>query len=139
VSDHNPWLLSFMEDTPTDLKAIAAIFFLAAVYLLVLGIVMLVSPGTVSMVQGTFLLNGLEVAGPYMFLLAGGVGVLTAWGLLKQNRWARRAGAIIAVLGVVMLVPAVSTAVAEVRFNRLVSSGAGVIVRVVIAWYLYSR
>ena len=52
----------------------------------VLGFVMLVSPGTVPMMWGAPLLGGLEVAGPYMFLLMGGVAALIGRGLLSREQ-----------------------------------------------------
>jgi len=121
---------------PSGVTAIAVGFFLAATYLAVLGIVMLASPGAVSMALGAPLLGGLELAGPYMFLLIGGAGALIGWGLLRLNNWARRTALVVAFIGVVMLVPAVSAAAVDFRAS-LLWSGVGIIVRVIIVWYLY--
>ena len=121
---------------PSGVTAIAVGFFLAATYLAVLGIVMLASPGAVSMALGAPLLSGLELAGPYMFLLIGGAGALIGWGLLRLNHWARRAAIVVALIGVVMLVPSVSAAAVDFRAS-LLWSGVGIIVRVIIVWYLY--
>jgi len=123
---------------PTGVTAIAIVFFLSAVYLGLLGAVMLVSPGAASMALGAPLLNGLELAGPYMFLLMAGVGVLLGWGLLRLNNWARRAALVVAFVGVVMLVPSVSTAAVDFSAS-LLWAGLGVIVRVIIVWYLYQE
>lgn len=98
---------------------------------------MLVSPGLVSMALGAPVLSGLEVAGPYMFLLSGAVAALIGLGLLRLNPWARRVAIVANFAGIVMLVPAASTAVFEFRVSRLVSTGLGVIARVVIVWYLW--
>ena len=100
---------------------------------------MLVSPGVFSMTLGTPLLGGLELAGPYMFLLMAGVGAAMGWGLVRLNPWARRAAILAALLGVVELVPTVSIAVIEVRARPLIWGGIGVMVRVMIAWYLYQE
>jgi hypothetical protein len=54
---------------PAGVTVIAVLFFLAAAYLGVVGIAMLASPGTLPMRLGAPLLHGLELAGPYMFLL----------------------------------------------------------------------
>jgi hypothetical protein len=121
---------------PFGVTAVAAIFLLAAVYLFVLGILMLLAPGTVSMSLGAPLLSGLELAGPYMFLVMAALGATIGLGLLRLNRWARCAALIIAMIGVVLLVPAVSSAVIEFRVG-LVWGWLGVIVRVVMIWYLY--
>jgi multidrug transporter EmrE-like cation transporter len=123
---------------PTGVVAIAIVFFLAAVYLGLISVVMLASPGTVSMALGAPLLSGLELAGPYMFLLMAGVGTLIGWGLLRLNNWARRAAIVVGFIGVVMLVPAVSAAVADFRV-ALLWGGLGIIVRVMIVWYLYQE
>jgi hypothetical protein len=121
---------------PTGVTAIAILFFVAAAYLGLLAVVALASPGAVSMALAAPLLNGLELAGPYMFLLIGGVGALIGWGLLRLNTWARRAALVVALIGVVMLIPAVSAAAVDLG-TPLLWGGLGIIVRVIIVWYLY--
>jgi hypothetical protein len=120
----------------TGITVIAFVFFLAAAYLGLIGVVMLASPGAASMALGAPLLSGLELAGPYMFLLMAGVGALIGWGLLRQNNWGRRAAIVVAFIGVVMLIPGVSAAAADFRAS-LLWAGLGIIVRVMIVWYLY--
>ena len=121
---------------PTGVTAIAILFFVAAAYLGLLAVLTLASPGTLSMALAAPLLNGLELAGPYMFLLIGGVGTLIGWGLLRLNKWARRAALVVALIGVVMLIPAVSAAAIDLG-TSLIWGGLGIIVRVIIVWYLY--
>ena len=123
---------------PTGVSAIAIIFFLAAAYLGVLGVVMLASPDAVSMVMGAPLLSGLELAGPYMFLLVGVLVALIGWGLLRLNKWARWAAIVVGFIGAVMLVPGVSAAAVDFRAS-LLWGGLGIIVRVIIVWYLYQE
>jgi hypothetical protein len=123
---------------PSGVAAIAIVFFIAAAYLGSLGVVMLASPGAVSMALGAPLLNGLELAGPYMFLLIAGVGALIGSGLLRLNNWARRAAIVVAFIGVAMLVPSASAAAVDFRAS-LLWSGLGIIVRVIIVWYLYQE
>jgi len=97
---------------------------------------MLARPGAISMVVGAPLLFGLELAGPYMFLIvavaAGGIG----WGLIRLNNIMRHAAILAACAGIVMLIPPVSGAVMTVRLKGLVVGGLGIIIRVVVAWYL---
>jgi hypothetical protein len=124
-------------ERPTGVTTIAIIFFLAAAYLLILALIMLLAPGAVSMMLGSPLLGGLELAGPYMFLLMGALGAAVGLGLLRLNNWARRAAALICMIGFVMLIPEVSIAVVEIRAAKLVWGGLGIMVRVVITWYLY--
>lgn len=126
-------------DRPAPVTVIAVVFIVASAYLLVLGLIMLASPGTVSMAAGSELLGGLETWGPYMFLLAGGIALVTALGLLRMSNLARRAAALIAVAGVVLLVPRVSGAVVSLHFRTLFVSGLGIVVRVIIAFYLYQQ
>ena len=121
---------------PTGVTAIAILFFVAAAYLGLLAVVALASPGTLPMALAAPLLNGLELAGPYMYLLIGGVGALIGWGLLRLNKWARRAALVVALVGVVMLIPAVSAAAVDLG-TSLLWGGLGIIVRVMIAWYLF--
>jgi hypothetical protein len=121
---------------PTGVTVVAFAFFLAAVYLGLIAAVMLASPGVASMALGAPLLNGLELAGPYMFLLMAGVGALIGWGLWRLNNWARRAAIVVGFVGVVMLVPSVSAAAVDFRVS-LLWAGLGIIVRVMMIWYLY--
>jgi hypothetical protein len=123
---------------PSGVTVIAIVFFVAGTYLGLLGVVMLASPGAVSMALGAPLLGGLELAGPYMFSLIGGVGALIGWGLLRLNKWARRAAIAVAFIGVVMLVPAVSAAAVDFRAS-LLWGGLEIIVRVMIVWYLFQE
>ena len=126
-------------ERPAGVIAIAALFFAVAAYLATLAALMLFVPGAVSMRMGAPFLGGLELAGPFMFLLAAAVGALTAWGLLRLNNWARRAAAMLALIGIIFLVPAVSSAVVSFNPLGLFWGGVGVMVRVMVAWYLYQR
>jgi len=103
----------------------------------VLSVVMLATPGAIPMAWGAPLLGGLELAGPYMFLLAAGISTVVGWGILRQNRWARRAGVVIASIGVATLLPSFSGAVLELRIAGLILPAMGVIVRVLIIFYLF--
>jgi hypothetical protein len=122
---------------PAGITTVAVAFLLAAGYLLVVGLTMLASPGLVSMAAGAELLGGLELAGPYMFLLVAGVGVAVGLGLLRLHRWARWMAILIALVGVVFLLPSVSSALIDFRFGRLVWGGLEVMVRTMIVWYLF--
>lgn len=97
---------------------------------------MLFRPGKVSMSAGAPLLFGLELAGPFMFLLMAVVGGGVAWGLVELNNIVRHAALLIAIAGIVMLVPSVSAATVIVQPKALAFGGLGIIVRVMVAWYL---
>ncbi len=121
---------------PVGVTSVAVLFFLVAAYLAAAGGLMLAWPGSISMAAGAPLLGGLETAGPYMFLLMGSLAVLIGWGLLRMQNWARRAAIVVAFAGFVLLIPAVSAAAVDLRWS-LVWSGLGIIVRMVVVWYLW--
>ena len=121
---------------PAGVTAIAFIFFTAAAYLGVLGTVMLASPGAISMAMGAFLMGGLELAGPYMFLLVAAVAAIIGWGLLRMQKWARWLAILASFAGFVMLIPSVSAAVLSVSWS-LIWGGLGIIVRMIVVWYLW--
>jgi len=121
---------------PNGVRAIAALFALCGIYLGIAGATMLLSPGTISMSAGAPLLFGLELSGPYMFLLAAVAGAVVAWGLVKLNNITRHIAMLIAIAGVVMLVPSVSAATVMAQPKPLILGGFGIIVRVIVAWYL---
>jgi hypothetical protein len=124
---------------PAGVTAVASVFLWAAGYLITVGLVNFLAPGTVGMRAGASLLGGLELAGPYMFLLIGTLAALTGWGLLRLNIRARRVAIALAGLGVVLLVPSVSSAVVGFRAGTLAWGGLGVMIRVIIAWYLFQE
>ena len=126
-------------ERPAGVSAVAAAFSLAAVYLLTVGLTMLASPGLVSMAAGAELLGGLELAGPYMFLLVGTLSAGIALGLWRLYRWARWLAILAAMIGVVLLLPGVSSAMFDFRIGRLAWEGVGTIVRVIIVWYLFQE
>ena len=123
-------------ERPAGVAAVAIAFFATATYLLAAGLIMLARPGLISMAAGAALLGGLELAGPYMFLLVAALGAAIAIGLWRLDNWARRVAILAAIIGVVLLLPSVSSAVFDFRFGRLAWGGMGMIVRVMIAWYL---
>jgi len=123
-------------ERPRGVTAIAVIFFGASAYLLVLGLIMLLSPGTVSMSLGAPLLHGLQLAGPYMFLLVAAVGILVAYGLLSLNNLARRAAIMIGFAGIVMLIPKLSADAADIS-PQFFLAGSMLVIRMMMVWYLW--
>lgn len=121
---------------PFGVTAIAIIFLFASAYLLILGVVKLANPESIPLSLGAPLLHGLEIYGPYMFLLAGGFGLMVAFGLFRLKNLARRAAIAIAVAGMVMLLPKVSAAATDIS-ARFFVAGSMVVVRMVIVWYLW--
>jgi hypothetical protein len=121
---------------PNGVRAIAGLFALCGIYLAIAGAAMLIRPGAISMSAGAPLLFGLELSGPYMFILMAVVGVGVAWGLVELNNIVRHGATLIAVTGIVMLIPSVSAATVMVQPKALLFGGVGIIVRVMVAWYL---
>ena len=121
---------------PAGVHGIATLFALCGAYLGLAGLLMLARPGLIGMSIGAPLLFGLELAGPFMFLLMAVVAGAVAWGLVMRNNIMRHAAILIAIAGVVMLVPSVSAATVMVQAKALAFGGLGIIVRVMVAWYL---
>jgi hypothetical protein len=121
---------------PLEIRVIAALFALCGIYLGISGLIMLLRPGLIGMSYGAPLLFGLELAGPWMFLLTAVVGFAISFGLMQLNKIARHIALLAACAGVVWLVPAVSAAAMSVQPRALFWGGLGIIIRVVVAWNL---
>ncbi len=121
---------------PREIRAIAALFICCGIYLAICGVIRLLRPGVLGMSVGAPLLFGLELAGPWMFLLMAVVGFAVAFGLLRLNNVTRNVALFIACAGIVWLVPAVSAAATSIQPKGLFWSGLGIIIRVVVAWNL---
>jgi hypothetical protein len=125
-------------ERPKAVTAIAVTLFLASGYLAIVTIVKFVSPEMVSLSLGAPLLHGLEISGPYVFLLASVVFALVGFGLLRLKNLARRVAIMLALAGIVMLIPRLSADAAELSL-RLLTAGFAVMIRVVIVWYLWQN
>src|ERR1700687_464624 len=95
---------------PALVTAISILFLLAAIYLWTIGVVKLVAPDAISLMSGSQLMYGLELAGPYMALLVGTVWGLIGWGLFRLHNWARLMPVAVMVLGVAWFVAKISEA-----------------------------
>jgi hypothetical protein len=109
---------------------------LASVYLLVLGLIKLVHPDAIPLSLGDPLLHGLEVYGPYMFLLTAGLGFIVAFGLFRLKNIARRTAIVMLMAGIVLLIPRVSDATADISL-RFFIAGSMIVVRMMMVWYLW--
>jgi hypothetical protein len=118
---------------PAGVTVIAVLFFAAAIYLWTIGVVMLLAPGAISLMNGAPLMYGLELAGPYMALLVGCGWALVAWGLFRMHHWARWAAMLVMIIGIAWLVPKISEA--EIGWP-LLWYGLQIAVRAAAAWYL---
>ena len=122
-------------ERPASVRVIAALFFLVAGYLIVIGIVEIISPGTIGMMRGSGVTYGRELTGAQSAISVGAGWALVAWGLWRLHNWARWCGVALMVIGVAGSVPAVSAAARDITW-RFFFYGAQIMVRIVIAWYL---
>jgi hypothetical protein len=118
---------------PVVVTAISILFFLAAIYLWTIGAVKLFAPNAISVMSGSSLMYGLELAGPYMALLVGTGWALVGWGLFRLHNWARWAAMAVMTLGIAWLVPKISAA--ELGLP-LLWYGLQIALRAAGAWYL---
>ena len=118
---------------PALVTVISILFFLAAIYLWTIGVVKLFAPDAISLMSGSQLMYGLELAGPYMALLVGTVWGLIGWGLFRLHNWARLVTVAVMVLGVAWLVPKISGAELGAP---LLWYGLQIALRAAAAWYL---
>jgi hypothetical protein len=123
----------FTMQRPAGITAIAALFFLAALYLFAIAVVKLISPEAISLTSAGQLMFGLELAGPYMAMLVGSGWALVGWGLFRLHNWARWVAMLIMTLGIAWLVPKISTA--ELGLP-LFWYGLQIALRGAAAWYL---
>jgi len=121
---------------PDGVEAIARLFAVCGMYLATVGLVNLIRPGVIPLSFVTPLLLGLEFNGLYMLFLGALVAGTVAWGLWKLNNIVRRLAQLIAIAGVVILVPYVSAATVRAKWQPLVLGGLGIIVRVIVTWNL---
>lgn len=80
--------------------------------------------------------SGLEVMGPAPFFLYAILLVAGAWGMLRARNWGRRLMIVICAVGVVLLVPHISSAVIDERWLAMSLDGLQILLRVAIASYL---
>ena len=118
---------------PAGVTAISALFFLAAIYLWMIGVVKLLAPEAISLMSGAPLMYGLELAGPYMAMLVGTGYALIGWGLFCLHNWARWAAMLVMVVAVAALVPKISMAELGVPVFWY---GLQIALRAAVAWYL---
>ena len=98
---------------------------------------LLIATGRIPLSTGAFLLGGgLEQLGPVAFLLYAALLLFLAISLWRRLRFARRATVLAAILGIALAVPAVSSAVMDLRLFAIAREGLEISVRVMIVFYL---
>ncbi|HVP56009.1 MAG TPA: hypothetical protein VMU45_13535 [Candidatus Eisenbacteria bacterium] len=120
---------------PAGVTAITALCLILAITSLVFAT--LIAAGQIPLSRGAFLLGGgLEQLGPIAFLSYAVLLLLLVPALWKRWRWARRATILVAVAGIALAVPAISSAVMDSRFFAIAREGLQIIIRVLIVFYL---
>lgn len=122
-------------ERPASVTVISALFFLVAGYLVALGIIEFIVPGTISTGLGAPVTFGRELTGPQTAISVGAGWALVAWGLYRLRNWARWCAMVLMVIGIAGSVPAVSAAARDLTW-RFFLYGTEIMVRIVIAWLL---
>ena len=123
------------DDRPAGVTAIIALCFVVAATSLTFAV--LIAVGRVSLSSGAFLIGGgLEQLGPLAFILYAALLIILALALWQRRRWARRATILVAVAGIALAAPTISSAVMDSRLFGIAREGLQIIVRVMVVFYL---
>ena len=102
-----------------------------------LAFALLIATGRISLSSGAFLIGGgLEQLGPVAFLVYAAILVALAVALWNRLFFARQATVLVAIVGIAVAVPAISSAVMDSRLFAIAREGMQIIVRGVIIFYL---
>ena len=94
--------------------------------------------GRMSMRLGAQVLgSGLEVMGPTPYFLEALLFMLSTWGVLRRRKWGRRLLILLCGIGIVLIVPHISSAVVDERWIAMSVDGVQILVRVAAASYLF--
>ena len=120
---------------PAGVRAI--VLLCVALAVVSLGYAALIIAGQVPLSAGAWLLGGgLEQRGPLAFVLYSALLLLLALALWSRWRWARRSAVLVAVAGIALAVPAISSAVADSRVFAIAREGGQIVFRVLVVFYL---
>lgn len=120
---------------PTGIRAIAILFALLGAASVIFALLLLMNRTSLS--AGTFLIGGgLEQLGPIAFLLNALVVAFIAVGMWGRWKWSRQACIVFVAAGVLLAIPAISSAVVDGRIFAISREGLQIIWRVVVAYYM---
>jgi hypothetical protein len=119
---------------PLGISLIACAYTLIAAFLLLTGVFAFL--GRLPLAAAAPLLGGLEIMGPFIFLICAAVATVTAVGLLLMKPWARRLASLLCVALLVPAVTAISTAVVDLRLLAIVREALRFIVAIAAFRYL---
>lgn len=126
---------STSDPRPAGITTIAALCVVLAGW--ALACAALLAAGRIPLSAGAWLLGGgFEQLGPLAFVFYAVLLAALALALWRRWRWARRTAILLAVAGIALAVPAISSAVTDARVFAIVREGLQIIVRVMIVFYL---
>jgi hypothetical protein len=97
----------------------------------------MITAGKLPLSSGAFLLGGgLEQSGPLAFVLYAVLLLVVSIGLARRWNLARRAAILLAIAGIALAVPAISSAVADSRVVAIAREGVQIIIRVLVIFYV---
>jgi hypothetical protein len=123
------------QDRPAGVTAVSALCLIVALAAVVVAV--LLGVHAVPLSSGAFLIGGgLEQLGPIAFLLYAAIMIALAVALWRRWRWARRIAIAVAVIGIAMAVPGLSSAVMDSRIVAIGREGLQIMIRVIAVYYL---
>lgn len=123
---------------PSGITAVALIFIayaiVAAIYALLL------ASGRIAMSRGAWLVGGgFEIMGKWVFALYALINAVCALGLWRMQTWALRVASLLLLWGVFQVIPAISSATADVRIYAIAREGVQILWRVIALRYLWQE
>ncbi len=123
-------------ERPLLVMVLALVSAVSGLYLLVLGGLRLTDSNAISLMSGSALLGELVLRGPLIFLLAGAVFLLNAFGLWRLSNWARLLSIGLAALGAALVLPRAAAALGGANPIAIVGASLAVILRIAVVFYL---
>lgn len=123
------------QDRPSGVTIIAGLCVVLAATSLIFAA--LIVAGQLPLSSGAFLLGGgLEQSGALAFVIYAVLLLVVALGLVRRWNLGRRTAILLAVAGIALAVPAISSAVGDSRIFAIAREGMQITVRVLIIFYL---
>jgi large conductance mechanosensitive channel len=120
---------------PAGVTAIVVLSIVTA--LTALTFALLTATGHIPLSSGSFLLGGgFEQLGPVAFVVYAAILLALAVALWNRVFFARRAALLVAIIGIALAAPAISSAVVDLRLFAIAREGLEIILRVMIVFYL---
>jgi len=119
---------------PLALRAVAVLF--GAMSLLSLTFAVLIAFEGVPATSGYFLLGDFAYSGPVAFVVYAAINAVCALGLCMMRHFARWIAIVLLIYSIIQIVPAMSSAIVDDRYQAVIWWGLSIIFRVLALWYL---